>query len=340
MSGALALLLSAHPGLNAAAQDQALRATAVDLGAAGPDNVFGDGRLDVAAALRSLAADTTGPSVSAVTYVDGALSATATDASSTVSGVEWFLDTDPGPGGGAAMTAVDGAFDAPQERVTATVTPLAPGRHTIGVRARDAPGNWGSATSVEITVGPPALFADGFADGTTDAWTAVRGQARLSVLSAAALDSEDPFGLQVVVSGDRPVGVIDGTPAAESDYAARFLFDPGVTTTHGHRWVVFAGRDAAGRRVFAVEFRSNAGSRFVRAVATDGRATAWVGLTSGKIDLGVEWSSTAHVVTGRRRDDGLRCTSAQRIVAARPGVARTFRRLGRGFPRPAPVRTH
>ena len=47
VAGALALLLSAHPTLTPAQQEAALEQNAVDLGAAGPDNTFGYGRLDI-----------------------------------------------------------------------------------------------------------------------------------------------------------------------------------------------------------------------------------------------------------------------------------------------------
>jgi subtilisin family serine protease len=50
VAGALALLLSAHPNLDADQQEYALLDTAVDLGNPGPDNTFGYGGLDVYAA--------------------------------------------------------------------------------------------------------------------------------------------------------------------------------------------------------------------------------------------------------------------------------------------------
>jgi len=50
VAGALALLLSAHPGLTTAQQAAALEASAVDLGPAGADNSYGFGRIDVLAA--------------------------------------------------------------------------------------------------------------------------------------------------------------------------------------------------------------------------------------------------------------------------------------------------
>lgn len=57
VSGALALLLSARPGLSADDQAALLTDTAVDLGARGPDNDFGYGRLDVAALIDRATSD-------------------------------------------------------------------------------------------------------------------------------------------------------------------------------------------------------------------------------------------------------------------------------------------
>jgi len=51
VAGGLALLLSAYPNLDAGMQAGALINTAVDLGASGPDDVFGYGRLDLFSAL-------------------------------------------------------------------------------------------------------------------------------------------------------------------------------------------------------------------------------------------------------------------------------------------------
>jgi len=51
VAGGLALLLSAYPNLDAGMQEQALINTAVDLGASGPDDVFGYGRIDLVSAL-------------------------------------------------------------------------------------------------------------------------------------------------------------------------------------------------------------------------------------------------------------------------------------------------
>ena len=55
VSGGLALLLSAYPGLTAGDQASALKNSAVDLGASGPDDVYGYGRLDLLSAYNWLA---------------------------------------------------------------------------------------------------------------------------------------------------------------------------------------------------------------------------------------------------------------------------------------------
>ena len=88
VAGALALLLSAHPGLSAAAQETALTSTAVDLGTAGVDNAYGAGRIDIAAALGSLGSDKAGPVVGGLAVPAGgsAVTGTATDALSNVAG--------------------------------------------------------------------------------------------------------------------------------------------------------------------------------------------------------------------------------------------------------------
>ena len=171
VAGALALLLSARPGLTAVDQEAALENGAVDAGAAGPDNIYGYGRLDVARSLAMLPAPppaTTPPVISGLdaspgTVVGGPISlrATATSTGAATAQAEWFDGTDPGAGNGTPVGAADGAFDQGTEELTATIdgSALAPGAHSIRVRARDASGLWGAVASTTITIdrtGPTA----------------------------------------------------------------------------------------------------------------------------------------------------------------------------------------
>lgn len=99
------------------------------------------------------------------------LTATASDTttgSANIAAAEWFIGgTDPGVGAANPLAAADGAFDAPIEALTATisVTGLAPGTHLIHVRSRDAQGNWGAvANPFTLTVNVLDTDADGLPD--------------------------------------------------------------------------------------------------------------------------------------------------------------------------------
>jgi len=70
VSGAMALLKSAHPDASVAMLEQALEASAVDLGAVGPDTSYGQGRIDLVVADEVLNYLKTDVVVSATTYTD------------------------------------------------------------------------------------------------------------------------------------------------------------------------------------------------------------------------------------------------------------------------------
>ncbi|MBL7941336.1 MAG: PKD domain-containing protein [Flavobacteriales bacterium] len=56
---------------------------------------------------------------------------------------EYYVDTDPGDGLGIALSATDGTFDNAWEKINASVAALPAGMHVIGIRLKDANGNWG-----------------------------------------------------------------------------------------------------------------------------------------------------------------------------------------------------
>ncbi len=87
------------------------------------------------------------------------LTATGTDALSSIAAGEFFFGTDPGVGKGTAMTASGSGT------VTATVTGtfdtsvLPEGTVTGKVRTKDAAGNWGATTNVTVSVTAPLSFS-------------------------------------------------------------------------------------------------------------------------------------------------------------------------------------
>ncbi len=112
-------------------------------------------------------ADTAGPIVSNVSASPNptggaasvALIADISDVArggSNVAAAEYFVGSSGAAGSGTPMGAADGSFNSPAEGATASVSTsgLAAGDHQLYVRGRDAAGNWGSASSTTLTVGP------------------------------------------------------------------------------------------------------------------------------------------------------------------------------------------
>ena len=155
VAGALALLLQVAPQLTATEQATLLTESAIDLGAPGADSTFGAGLLDLIGAARRLhtpALDFDPPALSAAADADARLTLRADDAFSSIAGGEWWADADPGIGAGQPLTAADGLLDSRSEGLVASTAALAPGPHLLGMRARDAAGNWSAATMLLVSV--------------------------------------------------------------------------------------------------------------------------------------------------------------------------------------------
>ncbi|MEB0276713.1 S8 family serine peptidase, partial [Cryobacterium sp. 5B3] len=170
VTGALALLISAVPGLTTNRAQAALTATALDLGPTGPDPAFGSGRLNVLAAYQWVldhpsAADLTGPVTSSLVLApspsngttDAGLHATGNDTTtggSAIAAAEYFIDTLGADGAGTAMSVtptpptagLDAAIPA------AILAALADGNHTVFVHAKDAAGNWGAVATSTLVI--------------------------------------------------------------------------------------------------------------------------------------------------------------------------------------------
>jgi uncharacterized repeat protein (TIGR02543 family) len=129
VTGGLALLLSAFPTLTVAQQENALLSSAVDLGAAGPDDVYGYGRLDLLAAYNLLAPappPSLAPLLPSGTYTDwnytftwqGLPSATwylleVRRSDDTVVWWKWYTATDAGCAGGTACSLIPSGLTLP-----------------------------------------------------------------------------------------------------------------------------------------------------------------------------------------------------------------------------------
>lgn len=139
VSGALALLLSARPNLTADQLQTALSAGAVDLGAPGPDQTYGAGRLDALASYQSLsaspdfslAASPTAPTVTAggtahATLTVGALSGFGGDVDLAATGL-------PGSVGTTSISPATVTGSGPADLALATVAGAPPGTYPVTV---------------------------------------------------------------------------------------------------------------------------------------------------------------------------------------------------------------
>lgn len=282
VAGALALILSAHPNLTATEQEAALEQTAVDLGASGPDDTFGHGRLDAMAAYRWATGplpDLLGPVISGAGFSPTlapagpvTLAATATDAAGTTTAAEWFEGADPGAGNGNAMSPADGAFDQAAETLTATIdaSALAAGSHTVHLRARDGAGNWGASATATVVVdltGPTASRLSVTPSPSAGASSASLG--------AVATDPAGPgAGLAAAewFMGDDP-----GAGNAVAMQASDGAFD---STTEAVIAGVDIGGLGPGDHTVAVRVRDTAGNWGAVAIAHFAVSAAW-GVSTG-----------------------------------------------------------
>jgi subtilisin family serine protease len=163
VAGALALLLGAFPDLSADRQQAALESAAVDLGATGPDNTYGYGRLDALAAYQFLS-----------TAPDFTVAASPTEATTAAGGVVNYAVSVAGVNGFAgdvalalsgltasqagwtiSPTVVPGGAGTAQVTVTTTTT-IAPGTYPLTVTATS--GSLSRATAVRLVVTAPPDF--------------------------------------------------------------------------------------------------------------------------------------------------------------------------------------
>jgi subtilisin family serine protease len=163
VAGALALLLGAFPTADADRQEAALRNGAVDLGTPGPDDVYGQGRLDVLAAynwlstapdfmLTAAPGTATTPAGGTVTSTVGvgAINGFSSDVALSVSGLTGAQgtatiapDTISGGSGSATLTVT-------------TAPSLAPGTYPLTIRA--AAGSTVHTASVALVIPAPSDF--------------------------------------------------------------------------------------------------------------------------------------------------------------------------------------
>jgi FtsP/CotA-like multicopper oxidase with cupredoxin domain len=209
-----------------------------------------------AAATTTLVADRTGPSMSAVSASPPAnngsfplnsslsvvrLTATATDALSSVAGGEGYIDTVGAPGTGFVLVASDGNADSQSETLygdipLGTIAALSTGNHTLLVRGKDAAGNWGGTASIPYLIDRAAPTLTGL---TLSPTTVAAG----GTTTATAVGAADTGG-SGLAGGQWWIGTSATPPANATPFTGTSATIP--LPTGGLFTVYLRVRDAAG----------------------------------------------------------------------------------------------
>ena len=300
VAGALALLLQTAPQLSAEQQAGLLTQSARDLGEPGPDSTFGAGSLDIGAAARLLSPslDFGPPVLSGASFADGTIRAHAVDAASSIAAAEWWADTDPGVGLGTPLTAADGSLDALGENLVASAVTLPPGDHVIGLRARDAAGNWSPALLLPVSVtGMPPALSPAPAPGSSRSVTSLSPAHAPSQLALVASDDFERglrawkrYGGAITTPRDAAIhgrrGLRLTVTRADHAFVERRLpqaadevelaFDLNPRTLSARSWTEIAAiTDPAGRGLASIDVRTvAAGAVQLRVSSSEGAGTA------------------------------------------------------------------
>jgi FtsP/CotA-like multicopper oxidase with cupredoxin domain len=252
----------------------------------------------------NLVVDKTAPVLGALTAApnptNGAenltLTAPVTDASLIAKAEYWLGTTDPGVGKGISVPV---SVVAGKVQVTVPLGSVPPGTQLFNLRVQDLAGNWSKAVNTSVSVQRPnRIFSDDFESGGFGFWSGSTGGVANTTTAArpGTLEPGSLRGLQVTLPG---AGYLtDNTPAAETSYHARFVFNRNSLTSGTNATTALSllqARTAANGQVFALEYRFSGGSAQVRTMfdRTTGGAVAgsWVTLAAGNHTLQVDWTS-------------------------------------------------
>jgi subtilisin family serine protease len=221
VAGALALLASAYPGASADRQASALELGAVDLGAAGADNDFGFGRLDVPRALDWLRTapdfSVTATPVSASTAAGGGAAYSINV--SPINGFRGdvalsFSGLDPSQASTSLSPSVVAGGNGSATLTVQTAAGLAPGTYPLRVTATAGSLTRSAPMSLQVT-GPPSFSLD----ATPPSNTVVLGGTASYTLAVAA---QNGFAANVTLS-------VSGLP-----YGAKATFSVNPVTGAGN----------------------------------------------------------------------------------------------------------
>ncbi|MCB9423086.1 MAG: S8 family serine peptidase [Ardenticatenaceae bacterium] len=286
VSGALALLLSAFPDLTADQQRAALLNTAVDLGAAGPDNNFGYGRIDILAAYQWLTNSSSGPTPTPIPPTATPLPPTATAEPPTATPLPPTPTATAVPPTATSLPPTPTATAVPP---TATPLPPTPTATAVPPTATSLP-----PTPTATAVTSDLIFSNGFETGDFSGWTAVVDTENdLAVTSGAAMVGSK--GLAALIDNKTAMYLRDDSPVSEPRYRARFYFDPdSIQMRSGDTHRILAARSSSAEIIY-LDFRYSSGAYQVQAgIRTDAGkyvTTTWYTISDAPHAIEFDWQA-------------------------------------------------
>jgi hypothetical protein len=230
-------------------------------------------------------------------------------------GEYWLGTTAPAPGGGTAFTGTSASIP---------TTSLAAGTYTVGVRVRDAAGNWSTSTqTATLTVQvPDVIFSNGFDTGGAPwGWSSRSSNSttRLNATAGAALFGAR--GLQAQGNNTNYVQYNFGTVAnpASTTYDARFYVNPNGNVSTGKDILAAATNTAFGTQLFHVRYRTSGTTPQVQIQVGATANATWANLAAGTNLIEVVWQSGTSLTLY------LNGTSSQTIPTAAAGSVGSVR---------------
>jgi subtilisin family serine protease len=285
-AGALALLLSATPGLSADQQRSALTASAVDLGTPGPDSVYGQGRIDVLAARQWVQAQ--------ADFTVTATPASAAVAQGGSTGIGIDVGAQYGFTGSVTLTA-DGL---PADVGTATITPAAlAGAGTAQLLLDVQAGAPVGTYPITVTASSGAISHAATVTLTVSAGDRVGPATTSLTLTPSLTNGAGTAGVAVHATGD------DSATGGSNITAAEYFLDAPGADGSGTAMTVSAAAPVAGEdaTIGSAIVNALAGGTHVVSVHSQDAAGNWGPVVSA--DLVVDRTAPSVVGIGRMDPD-------------------------------------
>ncbi|MEA3439507.1 MAG: hypothetical protein U9R58_04420, partial [Chloroflexota bacterium] len=175
--------------------------------------------------------------------------------------------------------------DTPTPTATATQTPTPTNTPTVTV-----------TPSPTATSSGSLIFADGFESGDFSAWSSsTTDGGDLSVTTGAAMVGT--YGMQAVIDDNNAIYVTDDTPNGETEYVARFYFDPNsISMAEGDNHTIFYGYKGAISPVVRVELRYSGGNYQVRVQVRKDflfSNTSYYTISDGEHYIEIDWEAAS-----------------------------------------------